>query len=118
MADETKPVEEAPPEFAAFLVKTNKGRTHAALSAGLAEVVRQVKATGKKGTLKLVVTVQPVAKSDTDQLKVTESVDVKPPQEELRASIFFATDDGKLTRDDPNNQEIAGFTVLAREAGL
>jgi hypothetical protein len=98
--------EARPPEFAAFLVQTNKGRTHDELSARFAELVRAVRETGKTGVLQLRIEVKPVKGTDGEQVVITDSITAKTPQLDRPASMFFTTDDGGLSRNDPKQAEL------------
>lgn len=104
MTDKTP--DETPPDFAAFLVRTNKGRTVAELSERMAELILAVKETGKSGRIQLTVEVKPVPKTNGKQVYVTEAVAAKTPQLDRPTSVFFTDDDGALHRDMPQQHSI------------
>jgi len=87
--------------FAAYLQETNRGRTHADLSKQFHELIGEVLDTGKPGSLKLEIKVS-ADDAEGRRLVVVETVTSKLPQPDPRKSIFFADDDGNLTRNDPN----------------
>lgn len=87
--------------FADFLRETNRGRTHDELSDGLRDLVARVSDTGKKGALTLTINVEPV-KGSEGMLQVTEGVKLRLPEHARASSIFYASDDGNLQREDPN----------------
>jgi hypothetical protein len=90
-------------EFASVLLDIGGGRLHARLSDLLAEITAAVKETGKKGLLTLKIEVKPVPRADNGTLIVTGSATAKAPEsdEDSPSSIFFADDDGSLSRSDP-----------------
>lgn len=89
--------------FAAVLQDVAAGKLHAQLSDKLAELTEAVRATGKKGTLQLTITVEPVKKSNTGVLSVTGRTVAKVPEgdDANPSSVFFTDADGNLTRNDP-----------------
>lgn len=97
--------------FAGWLTETNRGRTHADLSDGLHQLVETVLQLGKPGELILRVKVG-VLDGDSRQVSVAESVQVKLPQPEARKSIFFADDDGNLSRTDPAQLSFGDIKVV------
>lgn len=105
MTDQPTP-DEAPPDFAVFLTRTNKGRTLDELSTRFAELIQAVKETNKAGRIQLTVEVKPVAKTNGHQVYVTESISAKTPQLERATSVFFTDDDGGLHRDMPNQHAL------------
>lgn len=86
--------------FAASLQEMDRGRTHADLSEALHDLTAAVVEHGKAGELSLRIKVAPLG-ADTTQLKVTAAVAVKLPRPEPHPSIFWADDDGNLSRNDP-----------------
>lgn len=93
------------PEFAAMLVALAKGRTHKDLSEQLAELVTAVNTTHKAGKLTLTLQVKPQKGVDGAVL-VTAGIATNKPRFETPASIFYATDEGALVRNDPNQQSL------------
>lgn len=89
--------------FAAILQQIGKGVAHARLSEALQQLTVAVRDTEKKGTLTLTLSVEP--NKGTDTLIVSANCTVKLPQEQ-QASVFFATDDGNLTRSDPRQMDL------------
>ena len=98
-----------PRPFAEFLLEQNRGRTHNELSEALVDLVARVEDTGKKGTLTLTVTVEPL-KGNESCLQVSDEIKLKLPEHDRGASIFFRGRDGNLQRDDPNQPSF--FDVL------
>lgn len=87
--------------FSAVLQDLARGRVHTDLSEQLAALTAAVVETGRKGTLQLTLTVQLVGKG-ADTLTVTAITAAKPPKPDQPATVFFADQDGNLSRHDPN----------------
>lgn len=87
--------------FSDFIREQNRGRTHDELSDGLRDLVARVEDTGKKGTITLTITVEPL-KGNEACLTVSDEIKLKLPEHDRGSSIFFRGTDGNLQRDDPN----------------
>jgi len=87
--------------FADFIREQNRGRTHDELGEALRDLVTKVEDTGKKGTLTLTITVEPL-KGNEEALQVSDEIKLKLPEHDRGASIFFRGRDGNLQREDPN----------------
>lgn len=96
--------------FADFLREQGKGELHEELTEKLHELVGGVTDTGKPGTLTMQLKVAPM-KGNPEVLTVTDVVVVKVPRNERRPSIFYADDDGNLTKTDPNQPQLAGLKI-------
>ena len=95
----------------AVISQLRRGQTAADLAEGLAELVAAVRATGKKGSLTLKLTLAPHAKGDDVILTLSDDVTLKVPRAERGSSIFYATDSNGLVRNDPRQGELR-FEVL------
>lgn len=93
--------------FADFLRDQSKGKTHEELTNGLHDLIARIQETGKKGRIQLTITVEPNKKNE-DALLVTDEIRLVLPQPDRKASIFYADDDGNLTRTDPNQLSFDG----------
>lgn len=93
--------QQAPREFASFLIEHAKGRSHDELSRSLADLVRAVVDTGKPGTLTYTVKVKPTPNVD-NMVKTEDAITVKKPELDRPASMYFVTDSGDLTLDHPH----------------
>lgn len=87
--------------FADFLREQAKGHTHEELSEGLRDLVQRVQDTGKKGSVTLVVTVEPM-KGGGAALVVSDEIKLKLPEHDRDSSLFWADADNNLIRNDPN----------------
>lgn len=90
--------------FPETILQINNGATVAEIGDALKAVVAAVRAAGKSGSITLTVKVAPAMKNSTDVLTVEASVKTKLPEPEHGATIFFATDDNRLVRNDPKQQ--------------
>ena len=77
----------------------------------LAQLVQAVRASGKGGRFTLTLSVKPASRGDTSTLMVEDDIAVKLPKQEKPQSVFFATDQNLLQRNDPNQKEFVLKTV-------
>ena len=82
-----------------FLREHRGGKTADELADALQELVAAVVAEGKGGTLTLKISVKPSGK--TGGLEVSDDIKLSPPREVKSASIFFASPENNLVRQDP-----------------
>jgi hypothetical protein len=99
--------------FTEFLLKQQRGKTHAELSDALDQAVQAVQATGKAATLVYKVTIKPLNKGQTETLTISDQIAVKLPQSERPDSVFFVDDDGHLTTSDPRQLSLELHEVPA-----
>lgn len=85
--------------FMDFLREHRNGSTHDDLSEKLQELVAAVIEEGKAGTLTLTISMKPLGKSDG--LEVGADVKIKAPKPATGVSIFFASPENNLVRQDP-----------------
>lgn len=90
--------------FLSTLGQIRKGQTVNELSEQMAAVVQSVRMTGKTGSLTLKLVVSP--NKDGVSVNVEDVMSVKVPKMERAATLFYATEDGLLQRDDPNQEEL------------
>jgi len=96
--------------FADLLREHRNGRTHDELSDALQEIVAAVTEEGKAGTLTLTIAIKPMGNSDG--LEVALDIKSKPPKPKAGVSIFFASPENNLVRQDPRQA-----TMELREVG-
>lgn len=98
-------------DFAVFLV-TRAPKTVDDLTAGLAEVVRAVVETGKKGRLTYTVEIAPASKDGmADMLMISDKVDVAAPKlARDPIAVMWADDSGQLL-GAPANQTSFDFNA-------
>lgn len=90
--------------FAAFVQEHRNGGLHGELSDLLAELVLATLEHGKKGSLTVKLEVTPNADGVT--VTITDTVAVKEPEKNRGAGIWFADEDGNLSRRNPYQQEL------------
>lgn len=92
----------------------NGGEIDAEITEELSKLVRDVKITGKKGTITLAITVTPEDKEgDYVSLTMTK-IKVSAPEVRRRSALFYASNDGDLLRNNPTQVEIPLRTVGER----
>jgi hypothetical protein len=96
--------------FMDFLREHRNGSTHDDLSDALQALVAAVTEEGKAGTVTLTIKVKPLGKSDG--LEVAAEIKSSPPKAAAGVSIFFASPENNLVRQDPRQQ-----TMELREVG-
>jgi hypothetical protein len=92
--------------FQETILQINNGATVAELSEALEKVVAAVRMAGKAGSVTLTLKVAPASKGSTDVLMVESQVRTKLPEPERGISIFYATDDNHLVRNDPRQIQL------------
>ena len=92
--------------FQETILQINNGATVAELSDALEKVVAAVRATGKSGSIALTVKVAPASKGSNDVLIVESQVRTKLPEPDRGMTIFYATDENRLVRNDPRQQQL------------
>lgn len=90
--------------FQETILQINNGTALAELSSALEQVVAAVRAAGKSGSITLTIKVAPASKGATDVLMVESQVRTKLPEPERGMTVFYATDDNRLVRNDPKQQ--------------
>lgn len=90
--------------FAQFLQEQRNGVLHSELSEHIAVLVATCVEHGRKGSLTLKLTVAP--NKDGVTLTISDDVAIKAPQGDRGAAIFFADEDGNLSRRDPRQPQL------------
>jgi hypothetical protein len=100
---EKKQQDQADQDFASTLYDIAEGAIVDQLNRGLAEVVLACELTNKGGAITLTLTVKPLGNG---QAQISGAVKLKTPQPTTMPSIFFAREDGTLTREDPRQLKL------------
>jgi hypothetical protein len=88
------------------LLQTHRGAgVLADASQGLSELVAAVQNTGKPGTLTVTLRISPASRGNS-AVVVGDRIVAKVPQMAAEESFWFATEDGKLLRDDPRQARL------------
>jgi len=92
------------------LEKINNGAPIAEITREMERLLCAIKDTGKRGSITIVVDVSPF-KGSTDAMCVTCQVKTKIPEPERGVALFFLTEDFRLVRNDPRQQELPLRTI-------
>ena len=92
--------------FQETILQINNGAALAELSDELAKVVAAVRHTGKTGSLTLTLKVAPASKGSAEVLMVESAVKTRLPVPDRGMTVFYATDDNRLVRNDPRQQTL------------
>lgn len=91
-----------------ILAELRRGKVNHELTESIHDLISACTDTGKKGELVLKLTFEPDP-DDSTRMKVTDQIGVKIPRRTVKPSLFFLTDDGNLSRTDPNQETFAGM---------
>lgn len=83
-----------------------KGSVNDEATEKLADLVKAVRTTGKKGSLTLKIEVSMLDKVSEDAMRLVGSVTAKLPELENPSTVMFSTHDGDLLRDDPEQMAL------------
>ena len=105
--------------FAIFLADLNDGQTLAGLTGDLTELLQQVKATGRSGSMTLKVKVAPATKGNAEVDKITITADRKLelPKPEQPSDFFWLTDTAEPTRQHPRQHALDLRDARTTDAG-
>lgn len=101
---EQKP-DDRPRDFAAFLLEHARGRSHDELSQALRALVLAVADVNKPGKITYTVHIKPQPKVDGAVL-IADEIKCSLPAYDRPESIFFTTETGDLTRNDPHQTRL------------
>lgn len=90
--------------FMKFLQEHRGGSTHDEISEKIRDLVASVTDEGKSGKLTITIAIKPVGKGDG--LEVAVEAKSSPPKPTAGVSIFFASPDNSLVRQDPRQQTL------------
>lgn len=99
--------------FAAVLGDIQHGAVADLASSQLADLVQQVSHVGRKGTLTLTVDVAPFT-GGGNTVQLTARTSVKEPKHDPHAAVFFYSDTGALSRNDPNQPALISEREITR----
>lgn len=101
--------------FADFLLDHRHGYLASELSSALNDLIVGVHENKKSGTLTLTLKVKPGVKGSTRSMIVADEIKLSLPKPEAGEALYYATDDGNLTREDPDQQKFNLRDVSAPE---
>ncbi len=114
MPDSEDNGEHGPRDFSLFLL--DRRPTHDELSQKLYSCVEAVRDTGKKGSLQLTINIE-LFDGDPDRVVINDKIILKMPEHDRKMSVFYATEDGNLSRTDPNQLSPEFFRNVDVETG-
>ena len=88
--------------FLGFLQSFRRGELIREADDQLEELIRAVRDTGGKGEIVLKL---PFKINDAGQIECLPAVTMKKPRRPMGTGIYFATEDGQLTRRDPDQED-------------
>lgn len=89
--------------FLEFLQGFRRGELLAQIDQQLGEVIQAMAETGSDGEVAIKL---PFKLNKAGQIECTPKVTAKTPRSVIGTGIFFADDDGRLTRRDPRQMDI------------
>lgn len=101
--------------FADFIREQRKGAAHDDLSVALNDLLSAVRAHNKGGSLTLTLKVEPL-KDNPEVVTILDDIKVKAPQQKRKPSVFYVTDDGNPSREDPNQMKFEGMHAIEGDA--
>jgi hypothetical protein len=101
--------------FEKTLREMRQGAALSELTEGLFALVAKVRETGRAGKLTWKLKIKPASRGDGVTLMLEDEVEVKMPPVVRPQTIFFATEDGRLQRNDPRQKELELRAVPAPE---
>lgn len=93
-------------DFAQLIPMLRWGEAQAELDADIAEVISQVRKTGKPGSVALTITIKPDGER---QLEITDKIVTKIPQPTADKTRVFDTTEGYVTQTDPLQPDLEGL---------
>lgn len=97
-------------DFLGTLVVLNRGKTVIDASRELQQVIDAIIATNKKGSITIKLEISPSGWKEgtgrANQVDIDPDITSKVPRHDQGKSIFFVTEDNKLTRDDPEQEAL------------
>lgn len=83
-----------------------KGTLNEEATEELAELIKAVRLTGKKGSITVKLEVSMLDKSSEDAMRISGDVTSKKPTPDTPVTVMFSTGDGDLLRDDPEQMAL------------
>lgn len=100
--------------FADVLRDLAGGQAYETLTLELAHVVQEVIKTQKSGSITLALN---ISANGPGSVQIAESIKSKVPEMAKGKTLFFATEAGTLTRDDPRQEKLALRDVTEPRSG-
>lgn len=91
--------------FSEYLAELEGGETDAELSRKFPELLKKIQATGKGGTLTLVLKAK---SADRTKVEIVPDIDDKQPKPTRESRLYFVDEDGIPSRRDPRQPSLPG----------
>lgn len=91
--------------FVQSVSQLNRRGTLAELDDALSSAVQQVRKTGKPAELTYKIKIKPQT-AEGDEVQLVDSITVKTAQPMRKAATFFTTEEGTLSRENPNQPDL------------
>ena len=88
-----------------------KGTLNDELTEELADVVKAVRETGKKGSITLKLDISMFDRANEDAIRISPTVSKKQPEHARQDTVMFSTADGDMLRNDPDQEQLDLATV-------
>lgn len=93
--------------FAVTLQDLRDGRTHAEMTEKFAQLIKEVEAAGKCGSISLTIKVSPASRAQpVDKVIVQPVVKLVSPKPEVGEDFFWLSDDAELCRNHPRQGDL------------
>lgn len=99
--------------FLEFIQTFRRGELLAEGDDKLAELIEAISRTGSSGSLSLKMSIKV---NKAGQLEITPDLTIKKPTRTLGVGIYYANDEGRLSRRDPKQMDIED--EIARQRGM
>ena len=100
--------------FITTVGQLNKRGTISELDDALSNAIKQVRLTGKAATITYQIKIKPNS-GDGETVELSDNIKVATANPARKTSIFYTTEDGRITRDNPDQPELP---IKAVEGGL
>lgn len=97
-------------QFTDTLVHLRYGKTHDDLTEELNKLTAKVMETNKPGTLTLKLKLSP---TKSGQVEIDDSVTCVLPKDQRGSTLFFATPENNLQREDPRQDSLPGIRQVS-----
>lgn len=108
----TEELDELKTDFAMTLMRQGNGATNSEASVMLRDLAQRVRDTGKAGTITLQLRIAPI--KNTTQVAISDKLSVKAPEYDRPTTIYYTTEDGEITRDDPDQPSLFNVKEVKR----
>jgi hypothetical protein len=95
--------------FVDVLKELRGGQAIDDLTEEMESLVEAIRQSGRGGKLTLTITAKPASKGSISTLMLDAAIAVKKPIKDTESTIFYATDENVLQRNDPRQPELTGL---------